>query len=62
MTILTDLLKKYTIIDHDFIDTFFKKFKIDDDLSFHIKGKSPFIYFSTSENTQEYAFVFIFII
>ena len=38
MTIFTDLLKENTIIDHDFIDTFFKKFKMGDDLSFHIKA------------------------
>ena len=32
----TELLKKYTIIDRDFIDTFFKKFKIGHELEFHI--------------------------
>ena len=32
----TELLKKYTIIDVDFIDTFFKKFKIGQELEFHI--------------------------
>lgn len=31
------LLKEYTLIDKDFIDTFFKKFDIGDDLEFHIK-------------------------
>ena len=31
-----ELLKKYTIIDVDFIDTFFKKFKIGHELEFHI--------------------------
>ena len=35
--IFIKLLKKYTTIDNDFIDTFFKKFKIGDDLEFHIK-------------------------
>lgn len=30
------LLKKHTLIDQDFIDIFFKKFKIGEELSFHI--------------------------
>ncbi len=33
----SDLLKKYTTIDEDFIDTFFNEFKIGDDLDFTIK-------------------------
>jgi len=35
--IFIELVKKYTNIDEDFIDTFFKSFKIGDDLEFHIK-------------------------
>lgn len=35
--IFIKLLKEYTNIDHSFIDTFFKKFKIGGDLDFHIK-------------------------
>lgn len=31
------LLKKHTQIDKKFVDTFFKKFKIGDELSFHVK-------------------------
>lgn len=31
------LLKKYTNIDKDFIDTFFKKFRVNNELSFHLK-------------------------
>jgi hypothetical protein len=31
------LLKKYTDIDDEFINTFFKKFKIDNELNFYIK-------------------------
>ena len=34
--IIINLLKKYTTIDKEFIDIFFKKFKIGDDLEFHI--------------------------
>jgi hypothetical protein len=34
--VFIQLLKKYTLIDHNFIDTFFRKFKIGDDLEFHI--------------------------
>ena len=34
-----ELLKKYTLIDEDFIDTFFKKFKIGHELEFHILDK-----------------------
>ena len=37
--IFIELLKKYTIIDKDFIDTFFKKFRIGGELSFHLKDK-----------------------
>lgn len=35
--IFINLLKEYTNIDHDFIDTFFTKFKIGGELDFHIK-------------------------
>lgn len=35
----TELLKKYTTIDVDFIDTFFKHFKIGHELDFHIYDK-----------------------
>lgn len=31
-----ELLKKYTSIDKEFIDIFFNKFKIDNDLQFNI--------------------------
>jgi phage anti-repressor protein len=37
MSILVTLLKKHTTIDHDFIDTFFKNFRIGGELEFHIK-------------------------
>jgi len=36
-SVLIKLLKKYTTIDEDFIDTFFKKFKIGGDLDFDIE-------------------------
>jgi len=36
-SIFIKLLKKYTTIDKDFINTFFKKFKIGGDLDFDIK-------------------------
>ena len=36
-TIFINLLKKYTNIDTDFINTFFKNFKIGGELDFHIK-------------------------
>ena len=36
-SIFIELLKKYTNIDEDFIDTFFKKFKIGGELDFDIK-------------------------
>lgn len=32
-----ELLKEHTSIDEDFIDTFFKKFKIGGELDFHLK-------------------------
>ena len=35
----TELLKKYTSIDEEFIDIFFNKFKIGNDLEFHINEK-----------------------
>lgn len=37
--VFTDLLKQHTNIDEDFIDTFFTKFKIGDELEFHLKDK-----------------------
>lgn len=42
------LLKEYTTIDKDFIDTFFKKFRIGDDLEFHIKDKDVAKYLNIS--------------
>lgn len=36
-SVLIKLLKKHTTIDEDFIDTFFKKFKIGGDLDFDIE-------------------------
>jgi len=36
-SVFTQLLKEYTNIDHDFIDTFFKKFKIGGELNFEIE-------------------------
>jgi len=42
--IFVDLLKKYTLIDKDFIDTFFTKFRIGGELSFHLKDKNVATY------------------
>lgn len=39
-SVFIDLLKKYTNIDEDFINTFFKKFKIGGDLDFDIEDKN----------------------
>lgn len=36
-SVFIKLLKKHTNIDKDFIDTFFKKFKIGGELDFHIE-------------------------
>jgi hypothetical protein len=45
------LLKKYTIIDKDFIDTFFKKFKVGEELDFHIKDIDVAKYLGVELNT-----------
>lgn len=43
-SVFIKLLKEYTNIDHDFIDTFFKKYKIGGDLNFDIKDEDVAIY------------------
>jgi hypothetical protein len=45
------LLKKYTNIDKDFINTFFKKFKIGEELEFHIKDIDVAKYLGVELNT-----------
>lgn len=37
--LFTELLKKYTDIEHKFIDTFFSKFEIGNELIFNIEDK-----------------------
>jgi len=46
-----ELLKKYTTIDHDFINIFFKKFKIGHELDFHIKDEDVAKYLDVKLNT-----------
>jgi len=46
-----ELLKKYTNIDKKFIDTFFKKFKIGEELEFHIKDIDASKYLEIELNT-----------
>jgi hypothetical protein len=46
-----ELLKKYTIIDHSFIDTFFKKIKIGYEHDFHIKDEDVAKYLEVKLNT-----------
>ena len=46
-----NLLKKYTNIDKNFINTFFKKFKIGEELYFHIKDKDVAKYLGVEINT-----------
>jgi phage anti-repressor protein len=46
-----ELLKKYTLIDHDFINIFFKKFKIGHELDFHIKDEDVAKYLDVKLNT-----------
>jgi superfamily II DNA or RNA helicase len=48
---LISLLKKHTDIDIDFIDTFFKHYKIGGDLDFHIQDKDVSVYLGISLNT-----------
>lgn len=45
------MLKKYTTIDIEFIDTFFKKFKIGDDLNFDINENDVAKYLNISIKT-----------
>ena len=45
------LLKKYTIIDKDFINIFFKKFKVGEELDFHIKDIDVAKYLGVELNT-----------
>ena len=49
--IFIKLLKKYTSIDEDFIDKFFKKFTIGDDLEFHISEKKVYKYLNITKKT-----------
>jgi hypothetical protein len=46
-----NLLKKYTIIDKKFINTFFKKFKVGEELDFHIKDIDVAKYLGVELNT-----------
>ena len=46
-----NLLKKYTIIDKKFINTFFKKFKVGEELAFHIKDIDVAKYLGVELNT-----------
>jgi phage anti-repressor protein len=50
-SVFITLLKKYTNIDVDFINTFFKQYKIGGDLDFHIQDKNVAIYLGISLNT-----------
>jgi hypothetical protein len=45
------LLKQFTSIDEDFIDTFFKKFKIGNELEFDIDEKDVSKYLKISNRT-----------
>ena len=45
------LLKKYTIIDKDFINIFFKQFKVGEELEFHIKDIDVAKYLGVELNT-----------
>jgi len=49
--IFIKLLKKYTSIDEDFIDIFFKKFTIGDDLEFHISENKVYKYLNITKKT-----------
>lgn len=46
-----ELLKEHTSIDEDFIDTFFKKFKIGGELDFHLKDVDVAKYLQISLKT-----------
>ena len=50
-SIFIKLLKKHTIIDKDFINTFFKKFKIGGDLDFDIKDEDVAKYLNIKLST-----------
>jgi hypothetical protein len=50
-SIFVKLLKKYTIIDKDFINTFFRKFKIGGDLDFDIKDEDVAKYLNIKLST-----------
>jgi hypothetical protein len=51
MNVFTKLLKDHTTIDHDFIDEFFKKFKINGELEFDIPDKKVASYLGVSLDT-----------
>ena len=51
ISVFIKLLKQYTNIDHDFIDTFFTKFKIGGDLDFHLKDKQVARYLGITLDT-----------
>lgn len=50
-SVFITLLKKHTNIDVDFINTFFKQYKIGNDLDFHIQDKDVATYLGISLNT-----------
>ena len=50
-TVFITLLKKHTNIDVDFINTFFKQYKIGSDLDFHIQDTDVAKYLGISLNT-----------
>jgi phage anti-repressor protein len=50
-SVFVTLLKKHTNIDIDFIDTFFKEYKIGSDLDFHIKDTDAAKYLGISLST-----------
>jgi hypothetical protein len=50
-SVFITLLKKHTNIDIDFINTFFKQYKIGGDLDFHIQDKDVAKYLGISLNT-----------
>ena len=50
-SVFITLLKKHTNIDVDFINTFFKQYKIGSDLDFHIQDKDVATFLGISLNT-----------
>jgi hypothetical protein len=50
-SVFITLLKKHTNIDVDFINTFFKQYKIGSDLDFNIQDKDVATYLGISLNT-----------